>query len=41
LNSSSPLDVTVKGQMIADLFNLAGYMLPDPKMMARIEGKKQ
>jgi len=41
LNSSSPLDVSVKGQMIADLFNLAGYVLPNPKQMARIDGKKQ
>lgn len=40
LHSSSPLDVSVKGQMIADLFNLAGHMLPDPKELAKQEGKK-
>ena len=26
--------------MIADLFNLAGYMIPDPKEIAKEEGKK-
>lgn len=40
LHSSSPLDVSIKGQMIADLFNLAGYMIPDPKEIAKEEGKK-
>ncbi|CAF0928414.1 unnamed protein product [Brachionus calyciflorus] len=40
LNSSSPLDVSVKGQMICDLFNLAGFMLPDPREIAKQEGKK-
>ncbi|MBN3302800.1 TTLL4 polyglutamylase, partial [Amia calva] len=28
LHSNSPLDVNVKGQMIRDLFNLAGFVLP-------------
>jgi len=40
LNSSSPLDVSVKGQMIADLLTIAGYYIPDPKDMAKAEGKK-
>ncbi len=40
LNSSSPLDVSVKGQMIADLLRIAGYCIPDPKDMAKAEGKK-
>ncbi|RNA18241.1 Tubulin polyglutamylase [Brachionus plicatilis] len=40
LHSSSPLDVSIKGQMIADLFNLAGHMLPDPKEISKQEGKK-
>jgi tubulin polyglutamylase TTLL4 len=41
LHSSSPLDVSVKGQMISDLFNLAGFMLPNPKELAKSEGKKR
>ena len=40
LNSSSPLDVSVKGQMIADLLKISGYMIPDPKDMAKADGKK-
>lgn len=40
LNSSSPLDVAVKGAMIADLLRIAGYMIPDPKDMTKAEGKK-
>ena len=40
LNSSSPLDVSVKGQMIADLLRIAGFMIPDPKDMSKAEGKK-
>jgi hypothetical protein len=28
LHSNSPLDVAVKGGMIADLMNIAGFMLP-------------
>ncbi len=31
LHSTSPLDVNIKGRMIADLLNLAGYRLPNPK----------
>ncbi|XP_072021319.1 tubulin monoglutamylase TTLL4-like [Amphiura filiformis] len=31
LHSNSPLDVQVKGEMIKDLFNIAGYQLPDKK----------
>jgi tubulin polyglutamylase TTLL4 len=40
LHSSSPLDVGVKGQMISDLFNIAGYMLPNPKDVAQANGQK-
>ena len=29
LHSRSPLDVSVKGAMIRDLLNMAGYVLPD------------
>lgn len=29
LHSSSQLDISVKGAMIRDLLNMAGYMLPD------------
>ena len=29
LHSNSPLDISVKGSMIADLFNLSGFMIPD------------
>jgi len=29
LHSKSPLDISVKGAMIRDLLNMAGYMLPD------------
>ncbi|XP_050772956.1 tubulin monoglutamylase TTLL4 isoform X1 [Gopherus flavomarginatus] len=29
LHSSSPLDVSIKGQMIRDLLNLAGFVLPN------------
>lgn len=28
LHSNSPLDVSIKGQMIRDLLNLAGFVLP-------------
>ncbi|XP_077978246.1 tubulin monoglutamylase TTLL4-like [Glandiceps talaboti] len=31
LHSNSPLDVNIKGQMIKDLMNLAGFQLPDKK----------
>jgi tubulin polyglutamylase TTLL4 len=31
LHSASPLDVNVKGRMIADLFNLVGYRVPCPR----------
>ena len=31
LHSNSPLDVQVKGEMIKDLMNLAGFQLPDKK----------
>ncbi|CAF3852147.1 unnamed protein product [Rotaria magnacalcarata] len=29
LHSNSPLDISVKGAMIADLLNLSGFMIPD------------
>jgi len=29
LHSSTQLDINVKGAMIRDLLNMAGYMLPD------------
>ncbi|NXC02025.1 TTLL4 polyglutamylase, partial [Orthonyx spaldingii] len=34
LHSSSPLDVSIKGQMIRDLLNLAGFVLPGMDSMA-------
>ncbi|KAI1237261.1 hypothetical protein IHE44_0014522 [Lamprotornis superbus] len=34
LHSNSPLDVTIKGQMIRDLLNLAGFVLPSMDNMA-------
>jgi len=29
LHSNSQLDVSVKGRMVRDVLNMAGYMLPD------------
>ncbi|NXO80773.1 TTLL4 polyglutamylase, partial [Sitta europaea] len=37
LHSSSPLDVSIKGQMIRDLLNLAGFVLPS--MASRTQTK--
>ncbi|XP_071417888.1 tubulin monoglutamylase TTLL4 isoform X1 [Pithys albifrons albifrons] len=34
LHSNSPLDVSIKGQMIRDLLNLAGFVLPSVDSMA-------
>ncbi|NXK01640.1 TTLL4 polyglutamylase, partial [Herpetotheres cachinnans] len=34
LHSSSPLDVSIKGQMIRDLLNLAGFVLPSTDSVA-------
>ncbi|KAF2987717.1 hypothetical protein EK904_001155, partial [Melospiza melodia maxima] len=34
LHSNSPLDVTIKGQMIRDLLNLAGFVLPSVDSVA-------
>ncbi|NXK62244.1 TTLL4 polyglutamylase, partial [Sylvietta virens] len=34
LHSNSPLDVTIKGQMIRDLLNLAGFVLPSTESVA-------
>ncbi|NXT52344.1 TTLL4 polyglutamylase, partial [Pluvianellus socialis] len=34
LHSNSPLDVSIKGQMIRDLLNLAGFILPSTDSMA-------
>ncbi|XP_074449980.1 tubulin monoglutamylase TTLL4 [Larus michahellis] len=34
LHSNSPLDVSIKGQMIRDLLNLAGFVLPSTDSMA-------
>ncbi|NXH10511.1 TTLL4 polyglutamylase, partial [Bucco capensis] len=34
LHSSSPLDVSIKGQMIRDLLNLAGFVLPSTNSVA-------
>ncbi|NXU36960.1 TTLL4 polyglutamylase, partial [Drymodes brunneopygia] len=34
LHSSSPLDVSIKGQMIRDLLNLAGFVLPSMDSVA-------
>ncbi|XP_040842459.1 tubulin polyglutamylase TTLL4 isoform X1 [Ochotona curzoniae] len=31
LHSNSPLDISIKGQMIRDLLNLAGFVLPNPE----------
>ncbi|KAM9305042.1 tubulin monoglutamylase TTLL4 [Gastrophryne carolinensis] len=33
LHSNSPLDVSIKGQMIRDLLNLAGFLLPNKEDM--------
>jgi hypothetical protein len=35
------LDESVNGQMIADLLNLAGFMIPDPKILAKETGKER
>uniref|UniRef100_A0A8C9BVX9 Tubulin tyrosine ligase like 4 n=1 Tax=Phocoena sinus TaxID=42100 RepID=A0A8C9BVX9_PHOSS len=34
LHSSSPLDISIKGQMIRDLLNLAGFVLPSAEDIA-------
>lgn len=34
LHSNSPLDVSIKGQMIRDLLNLAGFVLPSTDSVA-------
>lgn len=34
LHSNSPLDVSIKGQMIRDLLNLAGFVLPSMDSVA-------
>ncbi|NXS49000.1 TTLL4 polyglutamylase, partial [Balaeniceps rex] len=34
LHSNSPLDVSIKGQMIRDLLNIAGFVLPSTDSMA-------
>ncbi|XP_039267179.2 uncharacterized protein LOC120342420 [Styela clava] len=31
LHSNSPLDVEIKGQMVSDMFNLAGFLIPDKR----------
>nr|XP_039267179.1 tubulin polyglutamylase TTLL4-like [Styela clava] len=31
LHSNSPLDVEIKGQMVSDMFNLAGFQIPDKR----------
>jgi tubulin polyglutamylase TTLL4 len=41
LHSSSPLDVSVKGKMLADLFNLACFRIPNPKEIAKTDGRKK
>lgn len=33
LHSNSPLDVAIKGQMVSDMFNIAGFQLPDKKLI--------
>lgn len=33
LHSNSPLDVEIKGQMVSDMFNLAGFQIPDKKQI--------
>jgi len=34
LHSNSPLDMSIKGQMIRDLLNLAGFLLPSMDSVA-------
>uniref|UniRef100_A0A8D0H960 Tubulin tyrosine ligase like 4 n=1 Tax=Sphenodon punctatus TaxID=8508 RepID=A0A8D0H960_SPHPU len=38
LHSNSPLDVSIKGQMIRDLLNLAGFVLPNAEDVASAPG---
>uniref|UniRef100_A0A8C3TEA8 Tubulin tyrosine ligase like 4 n=1 Tax=Chelydra serpentina TaxID=8475 RepID=A0A8C3TEA8_CHESE len=38
LHSNSPLDVSIKGQMIRDLLNLAGFVLPNADDVASCSG---
>ena len=33
LHSNSPLDVDIKGPMVKDMFNLAGFLIPDKKQV--------
>lgn len=33
LHSNSPLDVEIKGQMVSDMFNIAGFQLPDKRQI--------
>lgn len=33
LHSNSPLDVEIKGQMVKDMFNIAGFPIPDKKLI--------
>lgn len=37
LHSKSQLDRDIKGRMIADVYNIAGFQIPDPKLeLARV-----
>ncbi|XP_042323392.1 tubulin polyglutamylase TTLL4 isoform X2 [Sceloporus undulatus] len=38
LHSNSPLDVSIKGQMVRDALNLAGFLLPSPEDVASPSG---
>jgi len=37
LHSSSPLDLAVKGPMVRDLLNMAGYQVPNKLLIAQQE----
>ncbi|XP_015280557.1 PREDICTED: tubulin polyglutamylase TTLL4, partial [Gekko japonicus] len=38
LHSNSPLDVSIKGQMVRDVLNLAGFILPNADDVASLSG---
>ncbi|XP_077176861.1 tubulin monoglutamylase TTLL4 isoform X2 [Paroedura picta] len=38
LHSNSPLDVSIKGQMVRDVLNLAGFILPNAEDVASLSG---
>ena len=40
LHSDSPLDISIKGEMLKDLLNLAGYRLPEPSLIRSGDSSK-